>query len=170
VAAGDENRLLGYRALPVGNNPYLSTWFRPRPIVAAFRPVRGIYDVVFDTVSPDGAGRFTFRFWIDDTTPPSARLLTPGVGQGGELRVALSDKGSGVDPATLSARIDGRAASVQYAGRTGRAVIPISSTLTPGRHVLTLQVSDYQEEKNSESVPGVLPNTRFYTARFTVTG
>ena len=84
--------------------------------------------------------------------------------------MALSDKGSGVDPATLSARIDGRAASVQYAGRTGRAVIPISSTLTPGRHVLTLQVSDYQEEKNSESVPGVLPNTRFYTARFTVTG
>ena len=42
------------------------------------------------------------------------------------------------------------------------------TSLAPGRHRLVLQVSDYQEDKNSETVPRVLPNTRFYSATFTV--
>jgi hypothetical protein len=47
--------------------------------------------------------------------------------------------------------------------------VSLRANLSPGRHRLSLRVSDYQEEKNSESVPGVLPNTRFYSVGFTVT-
>jgi subtilisin family serine protease len=169
VVAGDENRLLGYQALPIGNNPYVSSWFRPEPIVGAIRPTRGSYDIVFDTVSAATAGPFTFRFWLDDTTPPSVRLVTKKTRQDGQLHVALSDRGSGVNPSSIAVRVDARSVTPEYDAKTGRLSIPVGSTLTPGRHQLTLQVSDYQEEKNSESVPGVLPNTRFYHASFTVT-
>jgi subtilisin family serine protease len=169
VAADDENRLLGYRGLPTNNNPYLETFGRPQPIVAAVYPARGTYDVVFDTPSSNRAGPFTFRFWLNDTKPPSARLTTPRAKRGTRLLVALSDTGSGVDPATLSATIDGHSAAVFYAGKARRAVVSLRANLSPGRHRLSLRVSDYQEEKNSESVPGVLPNTRFYGVGFTVT-
>ena len=170
VAADDENRLLGYRGLPTNNNPYLPTYGRPQPIVAAVRPVPGTYDLVFDTVSAATAGPFTFRFWIDDTTPPTVRLLTPRARHGGRLALALADRGSGVDPSTISVRIDGRSVVPTWDGRAGRLLVPVGAGLSSGRHRLAVQVSDYQEEKNSESVPGLFPNTRFFTARFTVAG
>ncbi len=168
VAAGDENRLLGYRALPTNNNPYLETFGRSMPIVAAVYPARGSYDVVFDTAGAR-PGPFSFRFWVNDTRPPSARLVTSRVKRGTRLLVAVSDNGSGVDPATLSASVDGHTMRTSYSGRARRAVVLLRAGLTLGRHRLSLRVSDYQEEKNSESVPGVLPNTRFYNVRFTVT-
>jgi hypothetical protein len=167
VAGHNENHLLGYQALPIGNNPYLSTWFRVEPIVAAVLPARGSYDVVFDTLSAAGAGPFTFRFWIDDRTPPSARLVKSRIKQGAAVQVAVNDRGSGVNPQTIAGRIDGRSVAPEYSTKAGVVLLP-STTLSIGRHTLTLQVSDYQEEKNSESVPGVLPNTRFYQVRFTV--
>ena len=40
--------------------------------------------------------------------------------------------------------------------------------LSAGRHRLRLRVSDYQETKNTENVLRILPNTRTFTATFTV--
>ena len=168
VAGGDENRLLGYRGLPLTDNPYLyPDEYKPLAVVAAVRPVPGTYDVVFDTPSAADAGPFSFRFWVNDTAPPRVRLLTPRVKVGTQLKVSAVDTGSGVDPQTVHARIDDQAATASFAH--GRIVVRLGSRVLPGRHQLLVQVSDYQEDKNSETVPGILPNTRFYRASFTVT-
>jgi hypothetical protein len=54
-------------------------------------------------------------------------------------------------------QIDGRTRGVSLVGGVLR--IP-TSRLRPGRHQLRLQVSDYQETRNMENVPPILPNTR----------
>ena len=48
VVAGDENRLLGFSALPVDINPYRQ-YGRVVPSVGAILPKAGAYDIVFDT-------------------------------------------------------------------------------------------------------------------------
>ena len=164
VRAGDENRLVGYPGLPLNLNPYLDSFLRPEPVAGAVLPARGAYDVVFDTASRARAGRFTFRFWIGDTTPPSVRLLTRRPGS--PLHVAVADRGSGVDPRLLSVRVDGRRlAGTSYDRRSGRITIPVRD-LAGGRHTLVVQASDHQETRNMEDVPRILPNTRVLRASF----
>jgi hypothetical protein len=156
VVAGDENRLVGVPGLPLVINPYIDSYGEARPVAAAIRPGRGSYDIVFDT--PAGpAAAFTFRFWIDDVTPPTVRLLSPAAGRGGTLVLTVTDGGAGVDPKSLRATIDGKPTEVGYA--RGRAVVRLGTT-APGRHALVFTVADYQELKNMENVPKILPNTR----------
>src|SRR4029077_6925088 len=76
VARDDENRLTGYAALPFVLNPYLAGYMDMVLAAGAVRPPAGTYDVVFDSRTKAGAGSFTFRFWLDDVTPPSARLVS----------------------------------------------------------------------------------------------
>jgi subtilisin family serine protease len=165
VVAGDENRLTGIPGLPLAINPYQSGFGTPRPVAGAIRPAAGAYDVVFDT--PPGAlpGAFTFRFWIDDVAPPAVRLLTRVVKPGGDVKLAVTDSRSGVDPSSLVASIDGKAASAVYA--QGRVEIPMPAALR-GRHRIGLSVSDFQELKNMENVPRILPNTRVFRATVTL--
>jgi subtilisin family serine protease len=170
VAAGDENRLTGNAGLPLVINPYLDAFGAPRPVAGAIRPVAGSYDVVFETpaaTTPSGVGpgAYTFRYWVNDTSPPSVRLLTSTVKPGARLRLAVTDAGSGVDPQSLVAAVDGKSATVTFAG--GRATVSAAGLAT-GRHRIVLQVADYQELKNMENVPQILPNTRRFTATFTV--
>jgi subtilisin family serine protease len=159
VFAGDENRLTGYSALPLNINPYLSIFGRPAPTAAAIRPARGSFDVVFDSVSRASAGRFTFRFWVGDTTPPRIVVSNPTLDSGKHLRLTIMDAGSGVDPTSLLVLIDGRSRVPSYDRSTGRATVDVSD-VGSGRHELAVQVSDYQESKNMENVPPILPNTR----------
>jgi subtilisin family serine protease len=166
VNAGDENRQAGPTALPLTTNPYLPTFLDPTPIAAVIRPAAGTYHVVFDSATRAGAGRFTFRFWVDDTTPPRLRLVTPSVRAGGSLVVAATDGGAGVDPRSIFVRLD-RGALRLPGYRDGRIRIPLGR-LSPGRHRLTLQVSDHQEAKNMENALRILPNTTVLTASFTV--
>ena len=70
----------------------------------------------------------------------------------------VSDGGSGVDPLSLQAQIDGDFVPVSYAA--GLARLPVAG-LAGGRHALTFTASDYQETKNMENVGPILPNTRF---------
>jgi subtilisin family serine protease len=165
VVAGDENRQVGYTSLPINLNPYLADFLDRAPVSGAVRPAVGEYDVVFDSPSRATAGRYTFRFWIGDTRPPMLRLLTSRIGRGGTLLVRARDAGSGVDPSTMTASIGGRAVRVRYA----KGVVRIATgSLGRGRHRLVLQVSDYQETRNQENVPRILPNTRRISATFTV--
>ena len=76
VVAGDENRLLGNTALPVNLNPY-QDYGRIVPAVGAVSAKAGSYDFVFDTPVGGKPGKFTFRVWVNDVTPPKVRLLTP---------------------------------------------------------------------------------------------
>jgi hypothetical protein len=165
VSAGDENRLTGYAGLPLDLNPYRATLDTPALVAGAIRPDPGAYDVVFDTPSRRAAGKFTFRFWIGDTKPPRLRLLTSRVPTGRGLVLRIADAGSGVDPASLHATIDGRDVPIHY--RSGRATIP-AAFVAPGRHTLVVRASDRQEVKNMENTGPILPNTATLRARFAV--
>jgi subtilisin family serine protease len=165
VAAGDESRLTGVAALPLVNNPYLASFGDSVLAAGALRPTAGSYDIVFDSRTRAGAGVFTFRLWIDDTTPPRARLLTTSVRRGAALRVRVSDGGAGVDPRSLDVTVDGFERPVSLT--SGIVHIPTAS-IPRGRHVLRLRVADYQETRNDENMPRILPNTRSLRATITI--
>jgi len=167
VVAGNENKLTGYAALPVNLNPYLPIFLQQVRAAGAIRPKAGRYDVVFDSTRRATAGRFRFRFWIGDTSPPVLRLLRHSVRQGGTLRVSAKDRGSGVYPASILAGTDGGETRARYSARRNQILIPIGP-LQPGKHRLALQVSDYQESRNMENVARILPNTRRLSVSFRV--
>jgi subtilisin family serine protease len=165
VSGLDENRLTGYAGLPVTHNPYLDEFRVPVPAAGALSPRPGDYAIVFDSPGRAGAGRFTFRFWVNDVTPPTLRLRSRTTPRGQPLIVSALDRGSGVNPELVSATVDGRRASATYV----RGVVRIATrNLAPGTHRLRLRVSDYQETKNTENVARILPNTRTLTTTFTV--
>jgi subtilisin family serine protease len=165
VAGGDENRLTGYAALPLNHNPYVDEFGGPAPAAGAVRPAPGTYHVVFDSPTRAGAGTFRFRFWVDDVVRPTARLLRRSVRRGEPLRVRVGDDGSGVDPSSIEATLGGRELVARLSG--GLLTIPTSG-LAPGVHRLHLQLSDYQETRNTENVTRILPNTRVLDTRITV--
>ena len=113
-----------------------------------------------------GAGAFTFRYWVNDVTPPTLRLRTPSVRAGSPC----ASRPSTPAPASIPSR------SLAARRRTpGRRDVPRTAwspsrrgTLDPGTHRLRLRVSDYQESKNTENVARILPNTRWLTATFGV--
>jgi hypothetical protein len=165
VRAGDERRLTGYAALPFNLNPYLRTFGELVLAAGTILPAAGSYDIVFDSPSVARAGAFTFRFWVNDTTPPTLALRSRTVQGGAPLVLATSDGGSGVDPASVVVRIDGD----EHAGTLARGRLRIATTgLRPGRHALRVQVSDYQESRNMENVGRILPNTRVLQTTFVV--
>ena len=88
------------------------------PVAGAVLPAKGVYDIVFDTRARSLAGPFRFRFWVNDTKPPTLRLVR---GEPGTVTVAVTDGGSGVDPRSLSATIDGHTARVRF--EDGKAVV-----------------------------------------------
>jgi len=170
VAGLDENRVVGYGGLPFATNPYLAGpfGFQARvPVVAALSPLPGDYAVVFDSPTRAGAGAFTFRYWVNDVTPPSARLLDRTVSFGERIPVRVADSGSGVDPNSLFASLDGRPALLTYRNGIVRVATTGPAT-TFGRQTLRLTVHDYQENKNTENVARILPNARVLTATVTI--
>jgi hypothetical protein len=162
VRGNDENRLAGETALPYDANPYRRSNGRHRLVVGVLFPAPGIYDIVFDTPARGGAGRFRFRVWQGDTRPPVVRVL--GV-RSGALRLRVTDGGSGVDPTTLTAVIDGQERAASYAD--GLVRVPVTG-LGRGRHTVTFTAADFQEVKNNENVAGILPNTRKVTRTFVI--
>ncbi len=157
--AGDENHLVGYTGLPVNLNPYFDTFGDRRAIAGMVRPAPGTYDVVFDTRSRAEAGPFTFRFWSNDTTPPALRVVSTSART---IVVSATDQGAGVDPRSIFVSLDGDSVTAPFAAGQ------IAIHATPGKHVLVVRVSDYQETKNMEDVAAVAPNTSTLTKTITV--
>jgi hypothetical protein len=137
------------------------------PVLAAgaLSPAPGPYAIVFDSATRAGAGGFTFRFWVNDTTPPTLRLRTKVVRAGQAVKVGAVDKGSGIYADSIAATVDGELVRASY--RNGVVSIP-TRRLGPGSHRLRLRVSDVQESKNTENVARILPNTRWLTATVSV--
>ena len=51
----------------------------------------------------------------------------------------------------------------------GRPICVVGlGTTAPGRHTLVFTAADYQELKNMENVPRILPNTTTFSAAFRV--
>jgi hypothetical protein len=165
VKDSDENRLTGYAALPTNLNPYLAQFGNPVLAAAAIRPLAGSYDIVFDSASASGAGGFTFRFWINDTQPPSLKLTQARVRRNVSLVVRATDIGSGIDATTIKATIDGKPCQTTLVA--GKLRIRTAG-VKPGKHRLRLQASDYQESRNMENVPPILPNTRVLSAAIAI--
>ena len=161
VMDGNENRLVGYTGLPVNLNPY-GGFGRVEPVVGSVLAPAGTYDFVFDTPTRGKPGRFTFRVWVNDTTPPRIRLLPRGRGRG-PIRFGLNDSGSGVDRGSVTAKVDGRVSDFAYA----HSVLTING-LPAGDHRVTLTASDNQEAKNMEDVGPILPNTRTFSTTVSV--
>jgi subtilisin family serine protease len=156
VADNDENRVVGYTGLPVGLNPYQG-FDQPEPVVGAVLPEPGAYEFVFDTPTGAKPGAFMFRFWVNDTSPPSIRLLQHKDKIGEPIRLAVRDSGSGVDQRSFRAKVGGRWVRFRY----DRGVLLLRTRgLRPGRQAVMVKASDYQETKNMEDVGPVLPNTR----------
>jgi hypothetical protein len=160
VRSADENRLAGLTALPYDANPYRASEGRHRLIVGVLQPAPGIYNVVFDTPARGRSGRFTFRLWEGDTNPPAVRVLGA---RGGRLELRVTDGGSGVDPSSLVAHVDGEERPISFA--SGLVRVSLNGR---GRHSLVFTASDYQEAKNNENVRGILPNTRKLRRAFQV--
>ena len=127
-------------------------------------PLPGAYDFVFDTPARGKPGKFTFRVWANDTTPPTIRLISHTIAKRHRIQFAVADGGSGVDPASIRASVDGGAHSTVFE----RGIVYVNGILAPGHHTVALTVSDYQETKNMEDVGPILPNTR--TLRTTIVG
>jgi len=162
VYGRDENRLVGYTALPLDLNPYRARYGRAVPVSGAILPERGTYSLVFDSRSRNAAGPFAFRLWVNDTTPPRIRFLRY---RSGVVYVSVTDAGAGVDPSTIAARVDGRARRGIFRGSVLRLR---TGVLGRGVHRLAVEVADFQETKNMEDVLRILPNTRAYRATFRI--
>ncbi len=145
-----EDHLAGYPGLPVDLNPYRKQYGTTRLVAGAVLPAPGLYSISFDTAGIQRAGTFTFRFWVNDTTPPRLRVTSLK----GAIVVTATDAGSGVDPGSIDATVDGRAAPAKLAPDG-----TIRLAATRGRHALSISVADYQETKNMEDVAPILPNT-----------
>jgi subtilisin family serine protease len=164
VIDNDENRIAGYTGVPVTLDPYQGL-ARAEPVVGAVLPAPGNYDFVFDTPTGKRPGAFRFRFWVDDRTPPSIRILGHKHPIGRPLRVAVRDSGSGVDPHSLHGEIGGKSVRLMYAHGV---LLLRTDGLRPGRQGITVKASDYQETKNMEDVGPVLPNTRVLRTKVTL--
>ncbi len=163
VRNGDENRLTGYVGLPGDLNPYREQLGESVPIAGAVLPGPGKYSIVFDSAGRRAAGKFTFRLWINDVTPPAVKLR--GYSRG-VVTLAVGDSGSGVDAGSIVAYLDDRElapSSVSLA----KGVVSVQVGSLSGKHSIELLVSDYQETKNMEDVSRILPNTRDYAGTFT---
>jgi hypothetical protein len=167
VRAGNEDRLAGFPALPIRINPYQPAFYGIEPAVGVFRPAPGRYDLVFDTPSRRAAGSFAFRFWVNDTAPPTAHLKTRVVSRGDRLSLFVADRGSGVEPSSLLATVDGHLRPISYSRSRGLVRVGLAG-LPAGRHRLAFTVSDYQETKNTEDAHATLPNTRRLATTFIV--
>jgi subtilisin family serine protease len=164
VRGRDENQVTGYVGLPGDLNPYRDSIGESPRIAGAILPSAGTYSIVFDSTARQTAGKFTFRLWINDVTPPRVKLR--GYSRG-TLSLSVSDAGSGVDPDSLHAFIDGASTETPVTFSKGIAAVSPDS-LSPGKHRIELLASDYQESKNMEDVIRILPNTRDFSASFTV--
>ena len=153
---GAEDHLAGYTALPLDLNPYRAAYGRTVPVAGVVLPLAGTYDLVFDTRSAADAGPFSFRYWVNDVTPPRLRVTV----EGHNVVVHATDSGSGVDPSSVIVKFDGRAVTKKLTGST------LQIRAAKGRHTVAVTASDYQETKNMEDVGPILPNTA--TLRTTV--
>ena len=135
------------------------------PVAGVLSPRPGEYAAVFDSATRAGAGAFTFRYWVHDVMPPTLRLRTRSVRAGDPALVSVIDVGSGVYPESIRITVDGSSTRGMLRGRL--LSIPTGG-LAAGAHRVRVRVSDYQESRNTENVARILPNTRWFTATFTI--
>ncbi len=119
-------------------------------------------------------GKYLLNSWVNDVTPPFVRMLTTRVSAGRPLIVAQAvDAGSGIDPLSLVVSYNKALVGASaYDPSTGLIVFGIPAAapkFKPGTTNAVLEVSDFQESKNINTVGNDLyPNTAFLRSKITV--
>ncbi len=153
LRALDENRVAGESGLPIDVGPSLTD--DPVPATGLYGAPPGDYAVVIDSALRRG-GAFRLRFWVDDVTPPAlgrVRIAPSGT----ELRVPVTDAGSGVDPRYLECALVQQGSSTDrscrpiWDARRGIATIRIAR-LPAGRYALALRAGDYAESRDALAI------------------
>ena len=146
-------------------NPYIDSYGDARPVAGAIRPAPQAATTSSSTRRRRRRPAFTFRFWIDDVTPPTVRLVLGAPrGAAANLELSVTDAGVGRRPAVPD-RDDRRQAARTSPTRAAAAVVSLVARLGPGTARARLHRADYQELKNMENVPQILPNTRIVQGR-----
>jgi len=107
------------------------------------------------------------RAWVNDVTPPTAKLLSVEVSAGRPaIVVHTTDSQSGVDPLSLTIGYKGvLVGATSYDPDTGVAVFELPAStpaLTPGKTAIRIQSSDFEEAKNVDTAgTNIMPNTRY---------
>ena len=104
---------------------------RGAPVAGAVLPAPGTYDIVFDTRRARRPGPFTFRYWVNDVDAAELRARSTR----GAIVVAATDAGSGVDPSSIVATLDGKhgRASRLRAARSASGTRRAAPARAPGR-------------------------------------
>ena len=95
---------------------------------------------------------------MNDVTPPTLASLI----RAGSITVSATDAGSGVDPSSITAT----------STASGEGYVCVRDDSDPGEQreaCLVLSVADFQEAKNMEDVPPILPNTTTLSTTVRVT-
>jgi minor extracellular serine protease Vpr len=179
LGSKDENDVQGYAGIPTDVNGL--TFDNNVDIGAAgvqFPRLQTFYVSVDSRADPftghSQKGGYLLNAWLDDLTPPAARILTTRVTAGRPLIVAqAADSGSGVDPLSLVISYNNALVGASaYDPLSGIVVFGIPNAAPPfkaGKTPLVMQVSDYQEAKNINTIGSdIYPNTQFLAARVTV--
>ncbi len=177
----DENDVQGYTGTPVSVNAYLFQYRTPISAAGVQFPRQGQYFVSVDSGRADFtgrslAGRYVLRSWVNDVTPPLARMLTLTVAAGRPTLAARTiDLQSGVDPLSLAVSY-GRVTigASAYDPVAGIAVFPLpreAPKLKAGRTRAVLVSGDFQEDKNVDQageIETIFPNTAFLPAQLRI--
>jgi minor extracellular serine protease Vpr len=172
LGSKNENNVQGYDGTPVNQNELMFDFAIDTGAAGAAFPRQQQFYVAVDSGSDPFThkpfpGRYILRFWENDLTPPTVKLLTARVTEGRPTIIArvLDDK-SGVDP--LSLVIGYRRVLVGaalYDPFSGLAVFPLprqASTIPRGTTRAIIEASDFEEGKNIATISNnLLPNTRF---------
>ncbi|MFY9578976.1 MAG: S8 family serine peptidase [Gaiellaceae bacterium] len=176
----DENDVQGYAGTPVNVNGFLQDYLFTTGVAGTVFARPGRYYVSVDSgrdpfTGRSGAGPFTIRSWINDTTPPKVRLITTKVASGRpSIAFRATDRQSGVDPLALVIGYKQFLFGASfYDPSTGVAVFPFphdkDTRLKAGVASMRLVSADNQESKNVNTVSKrLMPNTTFLKANIRV--
>jgi len=169
LGSADENDVQGLAGTPVNTDSYMPGFLLDSRTAGTAFPRPGRYYASIESgVDPFGQsydGPYVLRSWINDTKPPTVRLLTTRVSAGRPtFAFRATDAQSGIDPYSVLLGYNLLlAGATQFDQRTGIAVIPFpgqASSIKPGRVSMRLIASDNQEAKNvNTDSTDLLPNT-----------
>jgi minor extracellular serine protease Vpr len=179
LGSKNENDVQGYAGIPTDVNGL--TFDNGIDVGAAgvqFPRLQTFYVSVDSRADPftnrSQKGQYLLNAWLDDLTPPAARILTTRVTAGRPLIVAQAvDSGSGVDPLSLVISYNNALVGASaYDPLSGLIVFGIPDAAPPfktGKTRMVMQASDYQEAKNINTIGSdIYPNTNFLATRLTV--
>jgi len=179
LGALDESSVQGFAGTPVDVNALTYDYLDPVGAAGASFPRQQTFYVAVDSGrdrfdNKRLAGRYVLRAWVNDVTPPTAKLLSVEVTTGRPAIVVHSaDAQSGVDPLSLTIGYKGiLVGATSYDPDTGVAVFKLPQSapaLTPGTTALRIESSDFEEAKNVDTAgTNIMPNTRYVSASLRV--